>query len=685
MQDKSKREQHVNAIRFLAVDGVQRANSGHPGMPMGAAPMAYALWTSAMSYNPRNGDWFDRDRFVLSAGHGSMLLYAMLHLTGYDMSLDDLKNFRQWKSPTAGHPERGDAAGIETTTGPLGQGFATGVGMAVAEAWMAARYNRPGHEIVDHHTYAICSDGDLMEGVAAEAASLAGDLKLGKLIYLYDDNSITLAGETDLVFREDRTKRFEAYGWQVLTVEDGDDAGAIQAAVVEAKAETERPTLIRVKSTIGFGSPNMAGTSKVHGSPLGEDEVRATKRNLGWPEDKSFHIPEDTREHFLEAVKRGEDAERAWNERFAAYESAHPDLAAEFKCAVAGELPDGWDADVPVFEADEKGAATRVVSGKVLNAIAGQVPNLVGGSADLNPSTNTALTGLGDFQHPSVKGDREIAGAVGGEWGYAGRNIAFGVREHGMAAIGNGMAAHGGVRPFVSTFFVFCDYLRPSLRLSAIMELPVTYVFTHDSIALGEDGTTHQPVEQLASLRAIPGVTVLRPCDANETAEAWKVATESTDRPTVLVLTRQNVPVLDRSVLARADGLRRGAYVLADSDKSEPDIILVASGSEVGVALEAKAQLSEQGVDARVVSMPSWDLFDAQPDEYRESVLPKSVRARVAIEAGSTMGWHKYVGDSGEVIGLDRFGASAPMKVLLEKFGFTADSVAKRALEVARG
>ncbi len=685
MQDKSKREQHVNAIRFLAVDGVQKANSGHPGMPMGAAPMAYALWTSAMRYNPRNGDWFDRDRFVLSAGHGSMLLYAMLHLTGYDMSLDDLKNFRQWKSPTAGHPERGDAAGIETTTGPLGQGFATGVGMAVAEAWMAARYNRPGHEIVDHHTYAICSDGDLMEGVAAEAASLAGDLKLGKLIYLYDDNSITLAGETDLVFREDRTKRFEAYGWQVLTVDDGDDAGAIQAAIIEAKAETERPSLIRVKSTIGFGSPNMAGTSKVHGSPLGDEEVAATKRNLGWPEDKDFHIPEDTREHFLEAVGRGEAAENVWNERFAAYESAHPDLAAEFKRSVTGELPDGWNSDIPVFDADEKGAATRVVSGKVLNAIAGQVPNLVGGSADLNPSTNTALVGMGDFAHPSVKGDREIAGAVGGEWGYGGRNIAFGVREHGMAAIGNGMAAHGGVRPFVSTFFVFCDYLRPSLRLSAIMELPVTYVFTHDSIALGEDGTTHQPVEQLASLRAIPGVTVLRPCDANETAEAWKVAAESTDRPTVLVLTRQNVPVLDRSVLARADGLRRGAYVLADSDKSEPDIILVASGSEVSVALEAKAQLSGQGVDARVVSMPSWDLFDAQPDEYRESVLPKSVRARVAIEAGSTMGWHKYVGDSGDVIGLDRFGASAPMKVLLEKFGFTADSVAKRALEVARG
>ncbi|HDS74343.1 MAG TPA: transketolase, partial [Firmicutes bacterium] len=528
--DKAKREQHINTIRFLAVDAINKANSGHPGMPMGCAPMAYALWTEAMRYNPRNGDWFDRDRFVLSAGHGSMLLYAMLHLTGYPVSIDDLKNFRQWGSPTAGHPEKGDAPGIETTTGPLGQGFATGVGMALAEAHLAARFNRPGHEIINHYTYAITSDGDLMEGVASEAASLAGEWGLGKLIYLYDDNGITLAGETDLVFREDRTKRFEAYGWQVLSVEDGNDVDAILAAIEEAKAETNKPTLIRVKTVIGYGSPKLQGTSGVHGSPLGAEEAKAAKEHLGWPAEPMFHVPEDSRDAFLQAIPRGRAFEIDWQERFNAYEKAYPELAAELKLMIDGDLPEGWDKDIPTFKADAKGEATRKSSGIVLNAIAKNVTNVIGGSADLNPSTNTAMKGLGDFVNPENSAKPPVEGAVGGEWGYAGRNVAFGVREHAMAAIGNGIAAHGGLIPFGATFFVFSDYLRPALRLAAIMGLQNIFVFTHDSIALGEDGTTHQPIEQLVSLRAMPDVTIIRPCDANETAEAWRVAIETRNR-----------------------------------------------------------------------------------------------------------------------------------------------------------
>ena len=683
--DKVKREQHINTIRFLAVDAIDKANSGHPGMPMGAAPMAYALWTEAMRYNPRNGDWFDRDRFVLSAGHGSMLLYAMLHLTGYPVSMDDLKNFRQWGSPTAGHPEKGDAPGIETTTGPLGQGFATGVGMALAEAHLAARFNRPGHEIIDHYTYAITSDGDLMEGVASEAASLAGEWGLGKLIYLYDDNGITLAGETDLVFREDRTKRFESYGWQVLCVEDGNDVDAILSAIKEAKAEKNKPTLIRVKTVIGFGSPNLQGTSGIHGSPLGADEAKAAKEHLGWPVEPTFYVPEDTRDFYLQAVPRGRSLENDWQERFDAYEKAFPELATELKRMIDGDLPEGWDKDIPTFKADAKGEATRKSSGTVLNAIAKNVPNIIGGSADLNPSTNTAMKGLGDFVNPAISARPPVEGAVGGEWGYAGRNVAFGVREHAMGAIGNGIAAHGGLIPFGATFFVFSDYLRPALRLAAIMELQNIFVFTHDSIALGEDGTTHQPIEQLVSLRAMPDVTIIRPCDANETAEAWRVAIDTRNRPTVLVLTRQNVPIFDRTDVAPADGLRRGAYVLADSKSDTPDVILIGTGSEVAIALDAKKQLADQGIDARVVSMPSWDLFDRQSAEYRASVLPPSVKKRIAIEAGVTLGWQKYVGEEGVTIGIDRFGASAPLKVLLEKFGFTAENVVKHAVQLVKG
>jgi transketolase len=685
MTDTAKREQHVNAIRFLAVDAIQKANSGHPGMPMGSAPMAYALWTEAMKYNPENGDWFDRDRFVLSAGHGSMLLYSMLHLTGYPISMDDLKNFRQWKSPTAGHPERGDAPGIEITTGPLGQGFATGVGLAVAEAHLAARFNKPDHTIVDHHTYAICSDGDLMEGVASEAASIAGEWGLGKLIYLYDDNNITLGGSAEFVFREDRTQRFESYGWQVITVENGNDAGAIIEAIQEAKAETGKPSIIRVKTTIGFGSPNMQGTADIHGAPLGDDEIRATKENLDWPADKSFYVPDDTLEYYRQAVARGAKSEAEWNGAFAAYQKAYPAEAAEFELFLSGDLPDGWDADIPVFDADEKGEATRKVSGTVMNAIAPNVRNLIGGSADLNPSTNTALKGMGDFANPADEPKDKLAGTVGGGWGYDGRNLGFGVREHAMAAIGNGIAAHGGLIAYVSTFFVFCDYLRPSLRLAAIMKLQNIGVFTHDSIALGEDGTTHQPIEQLASLRAMPDLTVIRPCDANETAEAWKVAIESRNRPSVLVLSRQNVPTLDRSVVAPASGLRNGAYVLADSTKSVPDAILIASGSEVAIALDAKELLAAKGADVRVVSMPSWDLFDAQPEKYKASVLPAVVTKRLAVEAGATMGWHKYVGSEGDVVGMDRFGASAPAKKLLEEFGFTAANIADRTAALVNG
>ncbi|MDM7998570.1 MAG: transketolase [Dehalococcoidia bacterium] len=673
----------VNTIRFLSVDAIQKANSGHPGLPLGAAPMAYVLWTRFLRHNPANPQWFNRDRFVLSAGHGSMLLYSLLHLTGYDVPLEQIKLFRQWGSRTPGHPERGLPPGVETTTGPLGQGFANGVGMAIAEAYLAARYNRPGFEIISHYTYGLVSDGDLMEGVAAEAASLAGHLKLGKLIYLYDDNRITLACSTHLTFTEDRARRFAAYGWHTVSVEDGNDLKAIAQAIHAAREEAGRPSLILVRTHIGYGSPNKQDTFAAHGSPLGEEEVKLTKQNLGWPTEPPFLVPKEVEQHFRRAVEQGRELEDAWSGRLAAYEREYPKEAAELRQLMKGELPQGWDAGIPLFAADAKGLATRVVSGRVLQAIAPQLPGLIGGSADLNPSTQTEIKDGGDFQSPgSAACDRQ--GAAGGCWGYAGRNLHFGVREHAMGAIMNGLAAHGGIIPFGGTFLVFSDYMRPAIRLAALMGLHVIYVFTHDSIAVGEDGATHQPVEQLASLRAIPGLTVIRPCDANETAIAWRVAVETRDRPVALILTRQNVPTLDRGRFAPAGGLRRGAYVLADAPGARPELILMASGSEVALIVAAWQKLAEQGVAVRVVSMPSWELFEAQPAEYRESVLPRSVAARLAVEAGVTLGWHKYVGDRGDVIGVNRFGASAPGPVVMREYGFSVENVYQRALALAR-
>ena len=673
----------VNTIRTLSMDAVQKANSGHPGAPMGLAPCAYVLWTRCMRYNPRNPSWLDRDRFVLSAGHASMLLYSMLHLTGYDLTLDDIKQFRQWGSRTPGHPERTDTPGVETTTGPLGQGFGNGVGMAIAEAYLAARYNRPGFEVVNHFTYGIASDGDLMEGVASEAASLAGHLKLGKLIYIYDNNRVTLAGGTDVTFTEDRAKRFDAYGWHTQTIEDGNDLNAIEQAIRSARSETIRPSLILVHTHIGYGSPGKQDTFEAHGSPLGVEEVKLTKENLGWPVEPPFLIPDRARAHFNEAISKGEQAEAEWKQRFSAYAQKFPDLAKELESAMRGDLPAGWDATIPTFPADAKGVATRVASGKILAALGTKLPSLIGGSADLNPSTFTVLPKLGDFESPQRK-VADHQGSVGENWDYAGRNLHFGVREHGMGAAVNGMAAHGGIIPFGSTFLIFSDYFRPSIRLAALMELGVIYVLTHDSVGLGEDGPTHQPIEQLAALRAIPKLIVLRPCDANETAEAWRVAIESRKRPVILALTRQNVPTLDRAKLAAAEGLRRGAYVLADAPNGKPDMVLIASGSEVSLILAAKEKLAEQKIQARVVSMPSWELFGAQSREYRESVLPPSIRSRLAVEAALPQGWHRYVGDDGDIIGIERFGASAPGNVVMEKLGFTVTHVVERALALRR-
>ena len=658
----------INTMRFLSVDAVQKANSGHPGMPLGAAPMAYVLWTKRLKHNPRNPVWFDRDRFVLSAGHGSMLLYSLLHLTGYDLSLDDIKQFRQWGSKAPGHPERGHTPGVEVTTGPLGQGFANAVGMAIAEAQLAARYNRPGFQIVDHATYAIVSDGDLMEGVASEAASLAGHLRLGKLTCLYDNNHVSLAAGTDITFTEDCARRFDAYGWHTVSVIDGNDLAAIDAALEEARAETARPSLILVRTHIGYGSPNKQDSFEAHGSPLGVDEVRLTKQNLGWPTDPEFLIPEPALAHFREALARGARDEAAWNDRMAAYSRAFPELAEELQRSLRGELPQNWDAGIPIFPADAKGIATRAASGKVMNAIAPRLPALTGGSADLDPSTYTALEELGDFNPPA-----------GDNWSFAGRNLHFGVREHAMGAIVNGLAAHGGVIPYGATFLIFSDYMRPPIRLAALMGLHVVHVFTHDSIALGEDGPTHQPVEQLAALRAIPNLTVIRPADANETAVAWRVALETRDRPVALVLSRQALPTLDRSRYAPADGLRRGAYVLSDAPDGVPDLILMASGSEVALIVSAAERLRTQGVAVRCVSIPSWELFDDRSQGDRDAVLPPSVTARLAVEAGVAQGWRRYVGDSGDVLSVDRFGASAPGNEMLREYGFTVENVCARA------
>jgi transketolase len=669
----------VDTIRFLSVDAVQKADSGHPGLPLGAAPMAYVLWTRFLRHNPANPQWLDRDRFVLSAGHGSMLLYSLLHLSGYDLPLDQIKQFRQWGSITPGHPERGLTPGVETTTGPLGQGFGNGVGMAIAEAHLAARYNRPGFEIIDHFTYGLVSDGDLMEGVASEAASLAGQLELGKLIYLYDNNHVTLSAGTNMTFNEDRAQRFEAYGWHTQSVDNGNDLDAIDHALSLARSETRRPSLILVRTHLGYGSPNKQDTFEAHGSPLGAEEVKLTKQNLGCPVEPLFHIPPPALAHFRKAIARGRDAEAEWQDLFSDYARKHPDLAREFQQRMRGELPDGWDEDIPVFPADPKGMKTRVASGKVMSAIAPRLPSLMGGSADLDPSTHTALKEAGDFESPD-RASGDIQGSSGGGWNYAGRNLHFGVREHGMGAILNGLAVHGGVIPYGATFFIFSDYMRPPMRLAAMMEQRVIYVFTHDSIGVGEDGATHQPVEQLANLRAIPRLVVIRPCDANETACSWRVAIETRDRPVALVLTRQDVPTLDRSLYASVEGLRRGAYILAEAANGRPEVILMATGSEVSLIVEAWEQLRKQGVQTRLVSMPSWELFDAQTEEYRHSVLPPPVRTRLAVEAGATQGWHRYVGEWGDVIGLDHFGASAPGPALMREFGFTVENVCKRAL-----
>jgi transketolase len=664
----------INTIRALAIDAVQKANSGHPGLPLGAAPMAYALWMRTMKHDPADPLWPDRDRFVLSAGHGSALLYSLLHLTGYDLPLEQLKQFRQWGSHTPGHPEYGEAPGVEVTTGPLGQGFADAVGLAIAERHLAAWFNRPGHEVVDHCTYVIAGDGDLMEGVAHEAASLAGHLELGKLVCFYDSNRISLAGSTNLCFTDDVERVFSGYGWQVQTVVDGNDLDALTRAAENAKAEASMPSLVIVHTQIGFASPKQ-GTFGVHGSPLDAEQVIETKRKLGYPSEEPFFIPEEALRHLRGAVDRGKAAQAEWRARFEAYRAQQPQLAAEFERVMRRELPAGWDAEIPAFAASDKPTATRQAGGKVINAIASRVPELVGGSADLNPSTDTALKEKGDFESPETAGAAQ-QGAVGGEWGYGGRNIHYGVREHAMAAISSGLARHGGLIPFCATFFTFSDYMRPALRLAAMMKVHSIFVFTHDSIGLGEDGPTHQPVEQAMALRAIPQLTVIRPADANETASAWRFATAHPG-PVALLLTRQAVPVL-----ANTQDVARGGYVLADAD-GRPDVILIATGSEVSVALGARERLAGRGLKARVVSLPSFELFEAQPPEYRDSVLPPQVLARVSVEAGILQGWEKYVGAFGASVGIyDRFGASAPLKVVMEKYGFTPENVAARAVEV---
>jgi transketolase len=664
---KDLEQRAINTIRFLSIDMVQKANSGHPGLPMGAAPMAYILWKEFLKHNPLDPEWPDRDRFVLSGGHGSAMLYSLLYLTGYrDMTIEQIKSFRQYGSITPGHPESHLTPGVEATTGPLGQGISNSVGMAIAERFLAAMFNRDGFPIVDHYTYVIASDGDMMEGVASEAASLAGHLGLGKLIVLYDDNGISLAAPTNVTFTENVLKRFESYGWHILRVKDGNtDIESIRDALKKAQAEKDRPSIISVKTTIGYGSPNKANTHEVHGSPLGEEEVRATKKNLGWPLEPPFFVPDDVLEHFREAVKAGKERQNRWNALFKEYSSRFPELTRLWKDIWAGRLPEGWEKSLPVFTPEDGSIATRVASGKVINAIAPVIKNLIGGSADLEPSTNTYMKGIDDQQKDKP----------------GGRNIRFGVREHAMGAIVNGMAYHGGLFPFGGTFLTFSDYMRGAVRVSALSKLHTIWVFTHDSVWLGEDGPTHQSVEHIAALRAMPGLTVIRPADANETSRAWKVALEYRSGPVALILSRQGLPVLDQSKLGKAEGLERGAYILSEAEGGKPDVILIASGSEVALALNAQELLKKKGLRARVVSMPSWELFEAQPDDYRNKVLPPEVRARVAVEAGVGMGWCRYTGDSGRIVSLERFGVSAPYKVLMEKFGFTPERVADEAVK----
>lgn len=652
----------INTIRFLSADAVQKAKSGHPGLPMGAAALAFALWTRHLRFNPKNPKWPDRDRFLLSGGHGSMLLYSLLFLTGYDLPMEELKNFRQYGSKTPGHPESFITPGVEVTTGPLGQGFANGVGLAIAEAHLAAEFNRPGHEIVNHYTYSIVTDGDLMEGVSSEAASLAGHLRLGKLIYIYDDNQVTIDGSTDLAFTEDPAARFTAYQWHVQNVPDGNDVDAVDEAIQNAKADP-RPSIIICRTRIGYGLPNKEGTADAHGEPPGDEELDAAKRRLDWPVKPRFYIPDDVLDFFRTSVQRGEENESAWRRAHEAYREAHPELAREFDRRMAFELPDNWDADVPVFPADEKGMATRVSSGKVINALAQRMPELIGGSADLTPSTKTYIDGSPSFQAENLEG----------------RNLHYGVREHGMGSAINGMALHGGLIPFGATFLVFSDYMRPAIRLSALSHIPAIWVFTHDSVGLGEDGPTHQPVEHYAALRAIPNLIVIRPADANEVAEAWKSAVTTKGGPTALLLTRQNVPTLDRQSFTSAEGLQQGAYVLADLGDGQPELILMASGSEVGLIVKAGERLAADGIRVRLVSFPSWELFKAQDEEYRNSVLPHTIPVRLAVEAGVAQGWELWVGEKGRVLSLEHFGVSAPGTTALDKLGFNVDNVIEQA------
>ncbi len=653
----------INTLRFLAVDAVQKANSGHPGMPMGAATMAYVLWDRFLKHNPKDPNWVDRDRFILSAGHASAMLYSLLHLTGYSLPLLEIKNFRQWGSLTPGHPEYGSAPGVEVTTGPLGQGFANGVGMAITERWLAGHYNRGDCKIIDHYTYAICSDGDLMEGASSEAASLAGTLKLDKLIYLYDDNKISIEGNTDITFKEDVAKRFEGYDWQVIGPIDGMDINDVDAAIRSAQFEKSRPSLIICRTVIGYGSPNKAGTGSAHGEPLGEEEVKLAKKQLDWNYDKTFTIPQDALQHFRQAIDRGKQQQMEWQQKMKVYRGTYPDLAKQLEIDLSGELSTEWDSGLDrLFLDDEKPLATREASGKVINAISSKLHSLIGGSADLAPSTKTILQEKGHF----------------GIDDFTGHNLHFGVREHAMGSIANGMARHGGIIPYTATFLVFYDYMRAPVRLAAMMKQRVIFIFTHDSVGLGEDGPTHQPVEQLAGMRAVPNLTVIRPADATETVEAWKIALENRLGPTALIFTRQKLPVINRKKLAPASGVQRGGYVLWQN-LPKPQVILIGTGSEVHIALEAGKILEEKGIGTRVVSMPSWNLFDAQPEAYRNSVLPTDIKVRVSIEAAATLGWQKYVGDFGISIGIDRFGLSAPYKEIYEKLGLTAQNMATEA------
>ncbi|MGB5159394.1 transketolase family protein [Desulfobacterium sp. N47] len=657
----------INTIRALSMDAIQKANSGHPGAPMGLAPLAYTLWTRMLKHNPANPAWFNRDRFVLSGGHASMLLYSMLYLTGYDLSLDDIKNFRQWQSKTPGHPEYGHTSGVETTTGPLGQGFTNAVGMAMAERHLAACYNTKECEIVDHHTFVVCGDGDLMEGITSEAASLAGHLGLSKLICIYDDNKISIEGTTAIAFTEDVGARFKAYNWHVQKVEDGNDVDAIFKALKKAKAEKNKPSLIMLRTHIAYGSPNKQDTPDAHGSPLGEEEIRLTKKNLSCPDDTPFCVTDKALEFCRQCLDKGKKAEKKWQRQVKSYEKDFPVLAAGLKDAISGDLPEGWDSDLPSFSNTDKAIATRSASGKVLNAIAGKVANLIGGSADLAPSNNTLIKDSFDFQKDS----------------YNGRNIRFGVREHAMGAILSGMALHKGIRPFGGTFLVFSDYLRPSIRLAALMKIPVIYVFTHDSIAVGEDGPTHQPVEHVVSLRAISGLTVIRPCDANETKEAWRYAIKNTQGPVALILSRQNLPIIERTESNSESLLENGAYVIYDSPQ-KPSLIIIATGSEVNIAIEAAKTLEQKGVAARVVSMPSTELFEKASAEYKDKVLPQDTSNRIVVEAGITMGWERYAGDKGEIIGISGYGASAPGGTLMKNYGFTSDNIVQKAAKMLK-